>query len=204
MGLNSVNHRSELSAWWHLQRQNDVKQSDADADCLLKWYMQGLIAIDRSLLITVVCDYLAGMYWFLIDQCVAATSTTVSVNSLSFSALLAQYCHYDTPGVGVAQWLPGGKCLLCYSGTGRSAKVWFNIDTVWRKQNRDDVSELSCVFVCGFRLSSASLSSPNGCFLHFLRSDEVMAWCELRRKVYSHLSPPHSFLYVGVPGWNLH
>lgn len=48
-----------------------------DADGLLNWCMCGLIAIDWVLLITTVCDYPAGPYWLLIDQCISATSTTV-------------------------------------------------------------------------------------------------------------------------------
>lgn len=75
-----------------------------DSDCLLNSSTEGLIAIDWWLLITVLCDYLAGVYRLLIDQRIFATTTPVSVSSLSFSTtLLVQYCHYDTPGVGAAQ-----------------------------------------------------------------------------------------------------
>ena len=61
---------------------------------------------DRTLLITAVCDYLAGSHRSLIDQRLSATSTTVSVSSLSFSTSLVQYCRYYTPGVSVVNDSP--------------------------------------------------------------------------------------------------
>lgn len=131
--LNTMNHRSECSAYWHLQRQKDAKEPPiisgihhgrGDVDCVLHCYFQGLIAIDCSPLITMACDYLAGQYWFFIDQS-SATCTDVSVSSLSFSTLLVQYCCYDTPGFAAAQSLPGGACLLRYRSIGQSAKVSF-------------------------------------------------------------------------------
>ena len=158
-GLNTVNHRSELSAWWHLQRQKDAKEppiisgihhTRSDADCVLHCYMQGLIAIDCLSLITVLCDYLAGLYWFLIDQCSSATSTTLSVSSLSFSTLLVQYCRYDTPGIGVAQSLPGGTCLLRYEAPASQPKFDLHQYRVENQQRGDNLSELGYMLIGGF------------------------------------------------------
>lgn len=70
-GLNFVNHTSQRSLPGDINRDRRMLKSlqsfltfitDIDADCLFNCYMQGLMAIDWMLLITAVCDYLAGWY----------------------------------------------------------------------------------------------------------------------------------------------
>ncbi len=96
----------------------------------------------------------------------------MSVSSLSFSSLLVQYCHYDTPGVGAAERLPGGKCVL--PAEARSVPPKFDLGY--------------CLFFLAL-LGLQALLIQFERFLHPLRGEsglwlsEVRLWCELGIKV---------------------